>query len=282
MFYRIMKFAGQSSYILLGWLTWLWFHGGLSWEFSLSCLAVSGFWLALTVLGMRQLFTTYFDVMSRLKVLLPVVTGIALAGLAVYTTKSETILVGAALELVAWTGVYLLYRRNRKQYMTKGHGPLPKGTWINPPKDVLRPGDLLLTSGRIATRLHESVGHGEVVVMGEDGRLKAFSSYMERGTVLNPVELLTRKPESRGHYVVSSCPSSAASCSRKTTAGAMKPAPRATRFSAICPCRASSKPGCPASSRSPVTTGSDFSPAAVHPATGLASAPVWSCTAVWA
>lgn len=202
MFYRIMKFAGQSSYILLGWLTWLWFHGGLSWEFSLSCLAVSGFWLILTALGMRQLFTTYFDVISRLKVLLPLVTGLALAGLAVYTTKSTAVFATAGFELVAWIGVYLLYRRNRKQYMTKGHGPLPKGTWINPPKDALRPGDLLLTSGRIATRLHESVGHGEVVVMGEDGRLKAFSSYMERGTVLNPVELLTRKPESRGHYVV--------------------------------------------------------------------------------
>jgi len=202
MFYRIMKFAGQSSYILLGYLTWLWFHGGLSWEFSLSCLAVSGFWLALTVLGMRQLFTTYFDLFSRLKVLLPMWTGLALAGLAVYSTDSQAILIAAVCELVAWSGVYLLYRRNRKQYITKGHGPLPKGTWINPPKEALRPGDLILTSGRIATRLHESVGHGEVVVLQEDGKLMAFSSYMEHGTVFNRVEVLTRKPESRGHYVV--------------------------------------------------------------------------------
>lgn len=202
MFYRIMKFAGQGSYLLLGWLTWLWFHGGLSWEFSLSCLLVSGFWLILTVLGMRQLFTTYFDLFSRLKVLLPLWIGIALAALAVLNTNSTSIFIGAGAELLAWGGVYALYRRNRKQYMVKGHGPLPKGTWINPPKEALQPGDLILTSGRIATRLHESVGHGEVVVKMEDGSLKAFSSYMEHGTVLNPVEVLTRKPESRGHYVV--------------------------------------------------------------------------------
>ncbi|MCC6976687.1 MAG: hypothetical protein IT343_00090 [Candidatus Melainabacteria bacterium] len=202
MFYRILKFAGQSSYLLLGWLTWLWFHGGLSWEFSLSCLAVSGLWLTITVLGMRQLFTTYFDLFSRLKVLLPLITGVALAGLAVFTAQTDTIFYAAAGELIAWTGVYILYRRNRQQYMIKGHGPLPKGTWINPSQEALRPGDLILTSGRIATRLHESVGHGEVVVMGEDGRLMAFSSYMEHGTVYNRVEVLTRKPESRGHYVV--------------------------------------------------------------------------------
>ncbi len=202
MFYRILKFAGQSSYLLLGWLTWLWFHGGLSWEFSLSCLAVSGFWLILTVLGMRQLFTTYFDLFSRLKVLLPLITGVSLAGLAIYTAQTNAILAASAGVLLGWLGVYVLYRLNRKQYMTKGHGPLPKGTWINPPKEVLRPGDLILTSGRIATRLHESVGHGEVVVLQEDGKVMAFSSYMEHGTVFNRVEVLTRKPESRGHYVV--------------------------------------------------------------------------------
>ena len=65
MFYRVMKFASTSAYLLLMWLTWRWFKGELSWEFSLSCLVVSAFWLVLTRLGMRQLFTTYFDTMSR-------------------------------------------------------------------------------------------------------------------------------------------------------------------------------------------------------------------------
>lgn len=201
MFYRMMKFAGTSAYLLLGWLTWLWFQGVLSWEFSLSCLLVSGFWLVVTRLGMRQLFTTYFDLFSRIKVLLPVGIGVSLAALAVFTTHSAGVLVLSALVFAAWVYIYVLYRRNRKLYMTQGHGPLPKGTWINPAKEALQPGDLLLTSGRIATRLRESVGHGEVVVKMEDGALMAFSSYMERGAVLNPIETLTGKPEDRGHYV---------------------------------------------------------------------------------
>lgn len=201
MFYRLMKFASSSAYLLLVWLTWNWFQGDLAWEFSLSCLLVSFFWLALTRFQMRQLFTTYFDTFSRLKVLIPVAIGTALAALAVFYTHSTGILIGAAATFIAWTYIYVLYRRNRKDYITKGHGPLPKDTWINPPASALKPGDLILTSGRIATRLHESVGHGEVVVRTETGEMIAFSSYMEKGAIVNPLEKLTSKPEDRGHYV---------------------------------------------------------------------------------
>lgn len=201
MFYRLMKFATTSAYLLLGWLTWQWYQGKLDWEFSLSCLLVSVFWLTLTRLQMRQLFTTYFDTFSRLKVLVPVLIGVILSLIAVLYTTSTGILVTAAGALAAWVYIYLLYRRNRRQYITKGHGPLPMDTWINPPAQALKPGDLILTSGRIATRLRESVGHGEVVVEMPGGEMMAFSSYMEKGAIVNPIEKLTSKPEDRGHYV---------------------------------------------------------------------------------
>lgn len=203
MLYRFMKFVSTSAYLLLIWLTWQWFEGDLGWGFSTSCLAISGLWLMLTWVELGSLFRTYFDILSRLKVLLPCWLGITLSGLAAYFGDALGFKAVAAVALFAWLGIYLKYRSNRKQYMTKGHGPLPKGTWVNPPADALKPGDLILTSGRIATRLHESVGHGEVVV-DEPGapELMAFSSYMEQGAVINPVRRITDKPEDRGHFVI--------------------------------------------------------------------------------
>ncbi len=86
--------------------------------------------------------------------------------------------------------------------MTQGHGPLPAGTWVGPPARALQPGDLILTSGRIATQLHESVGHGEVVVLGATGERLSFSSYMERGCVSNPLEEVAGAKQNHGHFVV--------------------------------------------------------------------------------
>lgn len=202
MFYRLLKTATSVAYLLLIWLTWQWFQGGLNWEFSAGCLLVSSFWLALTRLEMRSLFKTYFDVLSRLQVLLPVVLGVVLSSLSFFSANSMLLQALAGLSLLWWGYIYFLYRKNRKQYIKQGHGPLPKDCWLNPDPRALQPGDLILTSGRIATRLHESVGHGELALRLADGTMGCFSSYMEKGAIMNDLATFTAKVESRGHYVV--------------------------------------------------------------------------------
>jgi len=203
MYYRLMKCALSAAYALLICLTWQWFWGGLTWGLALSSVLVSGLWLVLTRLQMRHLFRTYFDTLSRLQVLAPVMIGVAVSGLAVLASHSLILRAVAGLEFFFWGYIYMLYRRNRKNYMTQGHGPLPAGCWVNPPAQAIAAGDLILTSGRIANRVHESVGHGEVAIRLKDGTMGAFSSYMKKGTVINPLGWLTSAWLRRGeHYVI--------------------------------------------------------------------------------
>ncbi len=203
MLYRLTKIATSFAYVLLIWLTWQWFHGNLAWGFSLSCVLVSGFWFGLTVFELGHLFRTYFDVFSRVKTLLPIALGFTLSGLAAWYGQLELKVV-AGIEIAAWLGVYVAYRRNKAKFQRQGHGPMPKGAWINPPAEALQ-GDLelILTSGNVARRMHETVGHGEVAVRQPDGKVWLLSSYMERGTVWQEatrvIDSLIRRNE---HYVV--------------------------------------------------------------------------------
>jgi hypothetical protein len=103
--------------------------------------------------------------------------------------------------LCAWGYIYLKYRATRKLYKEQGHGPMPKDAAINPPGEMMPAGTLILTSGRIATRLHESVGHGETVFIDEAGQQRSFSSYMEKGAVDNPLSSITGADQSHGFYV---------------------------------------------------------------------------------
>lgn len=198
---RIMKIATSCAYLLLAYVTWQWFKGDLAWGFSLGCVAVSGLWLVLTYFELGHLFRTYFDILSRLKILLPIGIGVILSGLAAWWAGPELRIVGF-VELALWIGIYARYRFNKGQYKKQGHGPLPKNAWVNPPADVLQHFDLILTSGNMANRLHESVGHGEIAVKMPDGKLYLFSSYMERGCVLQEAERVANALLRRGHYVV--------------------------------------------------------------------------------
>jgi len=58
-------------------------------------------------------------------------------------------------------------------------------------------------SGRMAGRLQESVGHGEMAIRLEDGSMGTFTSLMEEGTVIK--DLKTRLDDFRrsgNHYIV--------------------------------------------------------------------------------
>src|SRR5262249_39824646 len=198
-----MKCAYSLAYLSLIWLTWRWFKGSLDWGFAFGCVAISGMWLVLTRLQMRHAFKTYFDTLSRLQILIPAAIGLVVSGLAVYASHRLDVRAIAGLEFAWWGYIYWLYRRNRKQYKRQGHGPLPKGTWVNPPLEAIQPGDLILTSGRIANTVQESVGHGEVAIRLQDGSMGAFSSYMAKGAVINDLGWLTSRWLDKGeHYVI--------------------------------------------------------------------------------
>ena len=102
MIYRLRKLASTGAYLILIWLTWEWFQGDTAWTFSLGCTMVSGMWLALTFFELRNLFSTYFDILSRLKILIPIALGTTLAVLSLWFAGPHELKFFAGLELAAW------------------------------------------------------------------------------------------------------------------------------------------------------------------------------------
>jgi len=202
LYYRALKGADTLAYLGLVWLTWRLVDGELHWRLAAGAALLSGAWLALTFLRTSHLFKTYFDVLSRLEFVVPLALGTGLAGLAALDDSVAATRAAALAELAAWGALLLLYRRNRRRYVRQGHGPVPAGCWVSPPAAELRPGDLILTSGRVAQGLRESVGHGEAVIRARDGALVSLSSYMDRGALLHPVDEFTSSVRRHGHYIV--------------------------------------------------------------------------------
>ncbi len=214
MFTRLTKTAQSLAYLALTYISWKWFMGDLDWNFSIACLSLSALWLALTYYDSRELFRNYFDVLSRLKVILPLAFGLVLSALALAAPNhaTETVLhlapavtltptkIFALVEIVGWAALYFSYRRNKSRYTTQGHGPLPQNAWVNPDPGALQPGDLILTSGRVAKRLHETVGHGELVIE-LDGQMRTWSSFMDKGAVVQSLADVAASNLKYGHYV---------------------------------------------------------------------------------
>jgi hypothetical protein len=200
--YRLLKGGDTIAYLALLWLSWRFFDGELHWRLAIGAVVLSGGWLLLTALRMNRLFTTYFDVLSRLEVVVPAALGAVLALLAFFHTPHLATQVVAVAELAGWGVLLLRYRRNRIRFVRQGHGPVPAGCWVSPPADVLAPGDLILTSGMVAAGLRESVGHGETVVRLADGALASFTSRMDQGALLHGAEEFTTALRSHGHFIV--------------------------------------------------------------------------------
>jgi hypothetical protein len=201
--YRLLKAGDTLAYLGLGWLTWRFVDDEIHWKLAVAAVGLSGAWLALTRLRMNHLFKTYFDVLSRLEVLVPLGFGVGLALFAVFDTHFLATRLLAGIELAAWGLLLLSYRSNRQHFVRQGHGPVPAGCWLSPPIDTLQPGDLVLTSGLVAAGLRESVGHGETVVPARDGSLLSFTCRMDQGALLHEVEEFLSGLRSRhGHYIV--------------------------------------------------------------------------------
>jgi hypothetical protein len=203
-YYRIRKFVISTANLTLLWLMFKLVTGQLDWGLALGSVLLSGLWLALTTVSLRSLFTTYYDWMSRARIHLPLWMGVALSVVAIFANESLVLRGIAGAELLAWAVIFFLYRRNKKHFEQTKHGWMPAGVWINPPVEVIRPGDLILTSGNMARTMDQAVGHGEVAVQGEDGKLYLLSSYMLKGTVINDAErILKILVKKRGeHYIV--------------------------------------------------------------------------------
>lgn len=199
-YFAFIKAANTIGYFSLLYITWRFFTHQTGWQLATGCLIISGCWLALTRIKEDHLLQTYFDVLSRIELQLPVVLGIALSAAAVFAHSNPYYHLVAFAEVCGWAYVYALFRRNSSRFIKQGYGPVPAGTWINPPPSVLRPGDLILTSGNIAKELHESVGHAELVLKSPDDKLVLFSSYMGKGTVIHPIETVTEEHQ-HGHYI---------------------------------------------------------------------------------
>lgn len=201
--YRWLKAGDTLAYLGLGWLSWRFVDGEIRESHVLVATLLSGAWLVLTRLRMGHLLKTYFDVVSRLEVIVPTALGIALATFALVRTELTATRVATLLLLAGWTFLVLRYRRNRAHFERAGHGPLPAGCWLSPPPEALAPGDLLLTSGMVAAGLRETVGHGETVVRASDGTLQSFTSRMDKGTILRPAHDVVADLRARHvHYIV--------------------------------------------------------------------------------
>ena len=196
-----VKAANSVGYFFLTFLTWRFATHRLDWQLSTGCVVLSACWLILTRIKVDHLLQTYFDVLSRLELQLPVFIGIAMSIVALFSRALHPYYHFAAVtEIFVWIWIYSLYKKNQALFKKQGYGPVPVNTWVNPPASVLLPGDLILTSGHIAQELHESVGHAEMVLKMPDGQMMLFSSYMDKGTCLHPLEELTG-PAYKGHYV---------------------------------------------------------------------------------
>ena len=200
-YFAFIKACNTVSYVAIIYLTWRFLTHNLDWKLSTGCVVVSGAWLFLTRIKVDHLLQTYFDILSRMEVQLPVFLGAALSFIAIVAPVYHPYFhVVALFELACWIYIYILYRRNQKLFKKQGYGPVPYDTWVSPPASVLRAGDLLLTSGNIARELHESVGHAEMVLETPDGKKVLFSSYMEKGTKIHAVEDVTEEGQ-KGHYI---------------------------------------------------------------------------------
>lgn len=199
-YFILHKAATTVAYVCMIALTIRFFRGKLDLPFAAACTIVGGAWCLLTRVKMAHFLQSYFDVFSRLELLIPTGLGILLSSAAFVAHHTFwPVHALAGVELVLWTGILVHYVKNKQKYEKQGYGPVPVGCWVSPPVDQMNAGDLILTNGAVARRLHESVGHAATVVAKED-KLYAISSHMDRGCTLEPISDVVG--EVIGHYIL--------------------------------------------------------------------------------
>lgn len=203
MLYRIKKGAVGIAHIALLLLFALTLSGKMPWSVETGSMIVSAGWLLLTVVRLPRLLRSFEDHFARMQVLVPGFFGLGTAIAALVLSRGLAPVMVALAELLGWGAVYSSYDLRSRGFIVQGHGPLPDDTWMSPELDALQEGDLILTDGRMAARSHNSIGHVELIIKGRDGKLMAFSSYMEKGVVMHTLRaLIALEKRSKQHYIV--------------------------------------------------------------------------------
>jgi hypothetical protein len=203
MLYRIQKGVVTTAHLGLLVLFVLTVSSELPWPAATCYLIISGAWLVLTAVRLPQLLRSFEDRVARMQVMIPGLFGLAATLLAVAAARWWAPVMVAVVELLGWGAVYSNFDKRSKHFMVQGHGPLPDDTWMSPDLETLQEGDLILTDGRMAARTRNSVGHVELIVKGRDGKLKSFSSYMEKGVVMHTLRaLIALERRLKQHYIV--------------------------------------------------------------------------------
>src|ERR1700677_4438639 len=74
-YFAVIKAANTVGYFSLIYLTWRFITHNFDWQLSTGCVVVSACWLVLTRIKVDHLLQTYFDVLSRIELELPVFVG---------------------------------------------------------------------------------------------------------------------------------------------------------------------------------------------------------------
>jgi hypothetical protein len=199
-YFVVSKALTTIAYIAMAVLTWRFFRGRLDLPFAGGCTLLSACWCFVTRIKMAHFLQTYFDVFSRLELIIPSILGILLCLAALFTRHSYPVVHWVdGFILLCWIAIQARWYLNKKKYVKQGYGPVPIGTWVSPPASEMASGDLILTNGAVARRLHESVGHAATVVEMPDG-MRGISSHMDRGCTLEPLSAVLG--EVQGHYLL--------------------------------------------------------------------------------
>lgn len=149
---------------------------------------ISFVWLIITGLQVPQTVSAFEDKLLRRLVYIPTILGggAAVVALVLAGLNGNVLLALSATAMIgAWAVICRGYLETAENYDTVGSGYLRKGVWLNPPLEVIPPGSLILTDGRMARRARNSVGHSELVVKDGKGKLHVASSYIETGVVVH-------------------------------------------------------------------------------------------------
>jgi hypothetical protein len=104
----------QTTSNSLVYLTWRFLTHHLDWQLSTGCVVISGSWLALTRIKVDHLLQTYFDVLSRIELELPVLLGIITSVVALFAHALHPIMhVVALAEIAGWTWIFFLFKANQ-------------------------------------------------------------------------------------------------------------------------------------------------------------------------
>ena len=197
---RLRKQMMFLSYALSLGLIWFFATHETGLGLSGDCLVLSTIAATVTFVQFTCLLRGYGSVISRLQTIAALIWGTTLSLAALVFAGTQILLGAAALSIALWAYAWWRFRVQKAKFVNVGSGPLRADVWVSPPADALEAGDVLCTSGRVATWLHQSTGHTENVIPF-DGRLQLFSSWFETGPCINEVARIC-KPSDRNHYVV--------------------------------------------------------------------------------